>query len=507
MAFNSLGFLAFFAAVCAALALTNIPAAKRALGDKLFGARHVLLIAANYVFYASWNWKCCFLLLALTVIAYVSAANCRRSRFALHAGVVLPLVILGVFKYFNFFVGSFCELFGLAEPGALKLLLPVGISFYTFQTLSYIIDVHRGKVEAERSPIKLALYISFFPQLVSGPIVKAGEFLPQLCEDRNVSLVNLEKGVQIFLFGLFKKVVIADNIAVFVNAVYSNPVQFGGGTVLLAVVGYSIQLYCDFSGYSDMAVGCARGLGYELPRNFNMPYLSRSVKEFWKRWHISLSTWLMEYLYIPLGGNRKGKVRNYVNLMLTMVIGGLWHGAAWTFVVWGALHGLALCAHRLWSAWRAKSGTVGESRVYTALSILLTFCFVSFCWVFFRADSFGTAMQILTAVFTWQRGMTHISSWTLFGVIVTAAAMAIACIRSRKLGQSRRGTIRLSVSAAYGGWRCSSPPSGSRSCLPTRARLRLSTHSSEFETALQNAAPSFIYDWNKAAVLVICLYG
>ena len=451
MAFNSLGFLAFFAAVCAALALTNIPAAKRALGDKLFGARHVLLIAANYAFYASWNWKCCFLLLALTVIAYVSAANCRRSRFALHAGVVLPLVILGVFKYFNFFVGSFCELFGLAEPGALKLLLPVGISFYTFQTLSYIIDVHRGKVEAERSPIKLALYISFFPQLVSGPIVKAGEFLPQLCEDRNVSLVNLEKGVQIFLFGLFKKVVIADNIAVFVNAVYSNPVQFGGGTVLLAVVGYSIQLYCDFSGYSDMAVGCARGLGYELPRNFNMPYLSRSVKEFWKRWHISLSTWLMEYLYIPLGGNRKGKVRNYVNLMLTMVIGGLWHGAAWTFVVWGALHGLALCAHRLWSAWRAKSGTVGESRVYTALSILLTFCFVSFCWVFFRADSFGTAMQILTAVFTWQRGMTHISSWTLFGVLVTAAAMTIACIRSRKLGTKPEGYYPLvSLSSVWG---------------------------------------------------------
>ena len=281
MAFNSLGFLAFFAAVCALLALTNISAVKRALGDRLLSARHVLLIAANYVFYASWNWKCCFLLLALTVIAYVSAANCRRSRFALHAGVVLPLVILGVFKYFNFFVGSFCELFGLAEPGALKLLLPVGISFYTFQTLSYIIDVHRGKVEAERNPMKLALYISFFPQLVSGPIVKAGEFLPQLREDRNVSIANLEAGVQIFLFGLFKKLVIADNIAVFVNAVYANPAQFGGGTVLLAVVGYSLQLYCDFSGYSDMAVGCARGLGYELPRNFNMPYLSRSVKEFW----------------------------------------------------------------------------------------------------------------------------------------------------------------------------------------------------------------------------------
>ena len=402
MAFNSLGFLVFFAAVCAALSLTNIPAVKRALGDKLFGARHVLLIAANYAFYVSWNWKCCFLLLALTVIAYVSAANCRRSRFALHAGVVLPLVILGVFKYFNFFVGSFCELFGLAEPGALKLLLPVGISFYTFQTLSYIIDVHRGKVEAERSPIKLALYISFFPQLVSGPIVKAGEFLPQLCEDRNVSLVNLEKGVQIFLFGLFKKVVIADNIAVFVNAVYSNPVQFGGGTVLLAVVGYSIQLYCDFSGYSDMAVGCARGLGYELPRNFNMPYLSRSVKEFWKRWHISLSTWLMEYLYIPLGGNRKGRFRTYVNLVVTMLLGGLWHGAAPRFVLWGGFHGLLLALHKFLMRLfpRMKATGADMKRGWRIAGIFVTFHLVCLGWIFFRARDVGTGADILEQVFT-----------------------------------------------------------------------------------------------------------
>ena len=439
MAFNSLGFLAFFAVVCAGLALTNISAVKRALGSKLFGARHVLLIAANYVFYASWNWKCCFLLLALTVIAYVSAVNCRRSRLALYAGIVLPLLILGMFKYYNFFVGSFCALFGIANPGTLTLLLPVGISFYTFQVLSYIIDVHREKIEAEKNPVKLALYISFFPQIVSGPIVKAGEFLPQLYEDRNISIANLEKGVQIFLFGLFKKVVIADNISVFANAVYANPAQFGGGTVLLAVVGYAIQLYCDFSGYSDMAVGCACSLGYDLPKNFDLPFISRSIKEFWKRWHMSLSTWLMEYVYISLGGNRKGKVRTYVNLMLTMVIGGLWHGAAWTYVAWGAIQGLALCAHRLWSAWRAKSGKVGESRLYTALSILLTFLFFCFSLVFFRADSFATATKILTAIFTWQRGMTHISSWTIFGILVTVAAMAAACIRSRKLGTKPEG--------------------------------------------------------------------
>ena len=362
--------------------------------------RKYFLLAASYYFYMCWKPEFIVLILYSTAVDYFCALGMERraeqKKLFLAVSLTMNLGLLFFFKYFNFFVGSFCELFGLAEPGALKLLLPVGISFYTFQTLSYIIDVHRGKVEAERSPIKLALYISFFPQLVSGPIVKAGEFLPQLCEDRNVSLVNLEKGVQIFLFGLFKKVVIADNIAVFVNAVYSNPVQFGGGTVLLAVVGYSIQLYCDFSGYSDMAVGCARGLGYELPRNFNMPYLSRSVKEFWKRWHISLSTWLMEYLYIPLGGNRKGKVRNYVNLMLTMVIGGLWHGAGWLFLLWGLMHGAASVLYRIFR--KPYDG------LHPALQWMINFGFIVVAWVFFRATSLADALAIVKAMLTMNFG-------------------------------------------------------------------------------------------------------
>lgn len=434
MAFNSLSFLVFFVIVAAAMALTNTAAVKRLLGGRLIGSRHVLLLLASYVFYGWWNWKCCLLMLMLTAVAFFSSQSCRKSRFALCAGVIFPLLVLGVFKYFNFFVESFCELFGIIRRGSLNIILPVGISFYTFQALSYIIDVHRGRIEAERSFVKVALYIAFFPQLVAGPIVKAEDFIPQLYEDRSISPANLEKGVQYFAFGLFKKIVLADNISFFVDAVFLNPIEFSGLTVLLAVLGYSIQIYCDFSGYSDMAVGCARCLGYDLPRNFNMPYISRSIRETWRRWHISLSTWLTEYLYLPLGGSRKGKARTYINLFLTMLIGGLWHGAAWTFVAWGALQGAGLCAERAWRELRPGRDRTGKSLPGIALSILTAYMYFVFCLVFFRSDSFATAICILKAIFTWQSGVTHISSWAVFGLAVTAIATAIACIRSKKLG-------------------------------------------------------------------------
>ena len=328
-----------------------------------------------------------------------------------------------------------------------EILLPVGISFYTFQSLSYTIDVYRGKIEAERSFADVALYIAFFPQLVAGPIVKAGDFIPQLHEDRNISLKGLEEGVQIFVFGLFKKLVIADNIALLVDAVYANPAEFHALTVVLAVAAYSMQIYCDFSGYSDMAVGCARVLGYELCRNFNLPYLSKNVTEFWKRWHISLSTWLQEYLYIPLGGNRKGTVRTYVNLMLTMLIGGLWHGAAWTFIIWGGVHGLALVVHKLWIKQRKGSS---DSAFGTACSILLTFVFVSLALVFFRAGSFKTAFLVFRAIFTWQSGVVFISSWAVFGIAVIMLAQAAAIIKSEREQRTWDGyypTVRLDTFA------------------------------------------------------------
>lgn len=402
--------------------------------------RHSILLVASYVFYGWWNWKCCFLMLGLTAVAYLCARayEADGKKLWVSLGVALPLVILGIFKYFNFFVDSFCGLFGIERAGSLSILLPVGISFYTFQSLSYTIDVYRGRIAAEKSFKNVALYIAFFPQLVAGPIVKAGEYIPQLYQDRNISLDDLQQGLQYFALGLFKKIVIADNIAGFVDVVYQNPAEFHALTVLLAIAAYSIQIYCDFSGYSDMALGCAKCLGYDLARNFNLPYVSRNVTEFWKRWHISLSTWLMEYLYIPLGGNRKGRARRYINLMLTMLIGGLWHGAAWTFVAWGGLHGLALCVHKLFME-RRRGRDKKENVLVSALSVLGTFCFVSLCWVFFRAGDFGTAMKIFTAVFTWQQGLIHPSSWAILGLGCVTLATLAAYIRSKKMGTAVDG--------------------------------------------------------------------
>ena len=435
MVFNSLPFVIFFAIVCGLMALTNLNRIQALLPWPVNSLRHVILLLASYVFYGWWNWKCCFLMLGLTVVAYVCAAAYEKDgkKLWVTLGVVMPLVILGIFKYFNFFVDSFCALFGIARAGSLNILLPVGISFYTFQSLSYTIDVYRGKIPAEKSFVNVALYIAFFPQLVAGPIVKAGEYIPQLYEDRNISLDNLQQGVQAFALGLFKKVVIADNISVFVDAVYDTPAAFHAVTVLLAVAAYSIQIYCDFSGYSDMAVGCAKCLGYDLPRNFNLPYISKNVTEFWKRWHISLSTWLMEYVYFPLGGNRKGTARRYLNLLLTMLIGGLWHGAAWTYVTWGGLHGLALCVHKVFL--KATQGREKRDKLLVnSLCVLGTFSYVSFCLVFFRSGTFATALAVFKAIFTWQQGVILLSSWAILGLGCVALATLVAALRSRKLG-------------------------------------------------------------------------
>ena len=449
MVFSSLSFAVFFTVICILMALTNTKAVKALAKGRLRRLRHMILLLASYFFYGYWNWKCCFLMLGLTAVSFLCARGCggKRRGLCIKIGVIIPIFILGIFKYYNFFVDSFCAVFGIQRLGMLKILLPVGISFYTFQSLSYTIDVYRGKIAPERSFADVALYIAFFPQLVAGPIVKAGDFIPQLHEDRNISLKGLEEGVQIFVFGLFKKLVIADNIALLVDAVYANPAEFHALTVVLAVAAYSMQIYCDFSGYSDMAVGCARVLGYELCRNFNLPYLSKNVTEFWKRWHISLSTWLQEYVYIPLGGNRKGTVRTYVNLMLTMLIGGLWHGAAWTFIIWGGLHGLALVVHKLWMKQRKEAS---HSRFGTACSILLTFVFVSLAWVFFRAGSFKTAFLVFKAIFTWQSGVVFISSWAVFGIAVIALAQAAAVIKSEREHRAWEGyypTVRLDTFA------------------------------------------------------------
>ena len=432
MTFNSITFLVFFSIVFFLLLIINIDF--KIKKEKVIQIRHIILLAASYVFYGWWNWKCAFLMLALTAISYWSSLKVDKTnnKFYLSIGIIFPLVILGIFKYYNFFVDSFCYMIGISKIGGLNIILPVGVSFYTFQSMSYTIDVYRKHINCEKSFIKLALYIAFFPQLVAGPIVKAKEFIYQLYEDRNISWTNVKEGIQIFVFGLFKKIVIADNISVCVDAVFSMPQKYHAVSIIMAVIGYSVQIYCDFSGYSDMAIGSAKMLGYDLTRNFNMPYIAKNISVFWKRWHISLSTWLQEYLYISLGGNRKGQVRTYVNLFLTMLIGGLWHGASWTFVVWGAFHGLALCIHKIWMKLTRHDKNYKGTRVGNFCSIILTYVFVCFCWIFFRAENFQIAKNIILGIVTWQDGMLYVSSWTIFGIVCVLVSTIIACIRSYK---------------------------------------------------------------------------
>ena len=433
MLFNSLAFLVFFIVVCVLMALTNLPVFAAMPREKRLRLRHILLLLASYVFYGWWDWRFCFLMLALTLVAHVCALqmDTPRHKAALVIGVVVPLLVLGIFKYYNFFVDSFCAAFGLIRAGTLRIILPVGISFYTFQSLSYTIDVYRGKLKAERSFLRLALYIAFFPQLVAGPIVKAGDFLPQLREERNISLKNLEPGLQVMLFGLFKKIVIADNIASFVDAVHQAPAAYSAGTLMLCTYAYFVQLYCDFSGYSDMAVGCARCLGYDLPRNFNVPFLSPNVNEFWKRWHISLSAWLTEYLYFPLGGSRKGEARTCLNILINMTVCGLWHGSAWTFVFWGFLSGVSQCLYRLTTPIRKK---LPKHPLLTALNIFLTFTFICFTAVIFRASDIGTAFRIIGYIFTGHHGIRFVSFWGLFGLALVWGAHIVALVRSKRLG-------------------------------------------------------------------------
>lgn len=447
MTFASVEFLCFFPAVIVLLLILQrlLPLTEQVRQT----ASQLVLLIASYIFYGWWDARFCTLLMGITLIAFCSArrrdeAHPAAGRAALVVGVGTPLLVLGIFKYYDFFVESFCQAFHINNGAALSLILPVGISFYTFQSLSYTIDVYNGKIEKEGSFLKFALYISFFPQLVAGPIVKAADFLPQLSQQRRITLRRVEEGVQIFAFGMFKKLVLADNLSLFVDEVFRTPDIYHSGTVLLAIVSYGIQIYMDFSGYSDMAIGCARCLGYDLNKNFDLPYLSRNVSEFWKRWHISLSSWLQQYLYIPLGGNRKGTARTYVNLMATMLLGGLWHGASWTFVIWGGLHGAALCIHKCFL--RLTGGQKGrspETKAHSSgiaawCSVLLTDVFVLFCWIFFRAESMGQAFQVIRQLTGFRDGVVHIYSWSIAAILLVAAAAVAAVIRSRR---RREGTV------------------------------------------------------------------
>jgi alginate O-acetyltransferase complex protein AlgI len=393
MIFTELRFLGFFLVVFALH-----------WGISSLRGRHLILLAASYVFYGAWDIRFLGLIILSTAVDF--AAGCvlahysepRKRRLALACSIVLNLGLLGVFKYYNFFAESFAT--RLRSHGfeaghvTLNIVLPVGISFYTFQSISYIVDVYRQTLQPTKNPITYALFVAFFPQLVAGPIVRASDFLPQLAEPRRLDLVAWRPLLLLFLSGYIKKAVVSDNFAPYVDAFFAQPATFDTAAHWLGVLAYAAQIYCDFSGYSDMAIATAGLLGYHLCQNFNSPYLAGSPRDFWRRWHMSLSTWLRDYLYIPLGGNRGSPRRASLNLLATMLLGGLWHGAAWTFVFWGALHGLALMVDRLWRQFfPLRSGELAPPR--RMLGWLVTMLVVLVGWVFFRAADFPTALSVI----------------------------------------------------------------------------------------------------------------
>jgi len=370
-------------------------------------ARLVVLLAAGLYFYASWSRGLAALIVTTSALDYLFArgieasASPRARKALLGLSLGMNLGLLATFKYADFFLASAAAgLRGLglvSSPPALGLAVPLGMSFYTFEAVSYAADVYRGRCRAERGLGRFLLFITFFPHMIAGPIVRARDFLPQLARPKRWDWMRARLGVELIVLGAFKKLAVADRMAPAADPVFADPAAYGTHAAWLATLAYSVQIYCDFSGYSDIALGCAHLLGYKLAPNFAMPYSSANVGEFWRRWHISLSSWLRDYVYIPLGGNRRGRAVAYRNLLVTMTLGGLWHGASWTFVAWGVAHGLLLAGHRAFAGFcRARPGLDGALRSApgTALRVGLTFLAVSLCWVMFRTSSFGAAVLV-----------------------------------------------------------------------------------------------------------------
>ena len=371
--------------------------------------RKYFLIAVSYFFYAYWDWRFAFLLFAVSAnsyfFGYLIAKNKfqKKKKLLMILSISISLVVLSIFKYYGFFTLSFMNLMSSLNLNTklplLEIILPVGISFFTFQAISYVVDVYRKKIPACQNISDVLLYVSFFPQLVAGPIVRAEDFIPQLQSKPNINSIDAVKAFFLILSGLIKKMLIANYLStLIVDKVFENPSAYTAIDNLFAVYGYAIQIYCDFSAYSDIAIGVALLLGYNFKKNFNQPYRAFSIQDFWRRWHISLSTWLRDYLYIPLGGSKNGKLKTYRNLFLTMLLGGLWHGAAWQFIFWGALHGTGLMVER----YIYHKYNITTLRKITKIILgIFVFHFVSLGWIFFRASSFETALLLIQSIFSW----------------------------------------------------------------------------------------------------------
>jgi len=396
MLFNSIQFLYFFPIVLLLYFLSP------------YKWRWLILLISSYYFYMSWNIDYVFLILFTTIISYGSAIQIERSKtkkmkqFFLAFSLIASLGVLFFYKYFNFIGSSLNELFSFfsnpIQIPYLKLLLPVGISFYTFQTLSYTIDVYRGDIKTEKHFGIYALYVSFFPQLVAGPIERSTRLLPQFRVKHQLTLDNVIKGLKWIIFGFFMKLVIADRLSLYVDSVYNNVYQHSGMSFIIATFLFAFQIFGDFAGYSSMAIGIARIMGYDLMTNFKRPYFATSISDFWHRWHISLSTWFKDYFYIPMGGSRVGISRWYLNLFLTFLVSGLWHGANWTFVIWGALHGVYIVLENMFKLQVKKNQKISFfNRIFRTLFV---FILVDFAWIFFRANNVSDAFYIIRNIFS-----------------------------------------------------------------------------------------------------------
>jgi D-alanyl-lipoteichoic acid acyltransferase DltB (MBOAT superfamily) len=432
MLFNSLVFLGFITIVFLVYPRLRLR------------GQNVFLLVASYIFYGYWDWRFTFLLLISTVVDFwvgqrlYTTGNQKHRKLLLLVSIGVNLGILGFFKYFNFFADSFASVLTAigfeANMPVLRVILPVGISFYTFKTMTYTIDVYRGKLAPMENFFDYALFLSFFPQLLAGPIERASNLIPQISTPRQITRDKILTGLNLVLLGYFKKVAIADTLAPIVAKIFDAPEGMSSGQLWTGVYAYTFQIYGDFSGYTDIARGISRILGFESMENFNAPYLSRNITEFWRRWHISLSTWFRDYLYIPLGGSRVGRVRTYVNLIITMLLCGLWHGAAWTFVLWGLLHGLYLMGHRMFLRGnksiflrpRMVSGWVADF-----VKIFLTFNLVALAWVLFRSSSLESTLVYFERLFGFQQFAGFNASVLFAGSLMISLDVAQIWFRSQ----------------------------------------------------------------------------
>lgn len=405
MLFNSIGFVIFLPVVFLLYwFLTN----------KNLKLQNILLLLSSYFFYACWDWRFLFLLMFSTLLDYFTglkmqdANNQKRKRFWFWLSVAVNLGFLGIFKYYNFFAESFAETISYVglqvNPWTLKVILPVGISFYTFHGLSYVIDIYKGRIKAESNMVDYAVFVSFFPLLVAGPIERATHLLPQIKKRRTFDYTKAVDGLKQILWGLFKKIVIADNCAEFANQIFNNSADQSGSNLALGAVFFAFQIYGDFSGYSDIAIGTARLFGIDLLRNFAFPYFSRDIAEFWRRWHISLSSWFKDYLYIPLGGSKGGNWMRIRNTFIIFIVSGFWHGANWTFIVWGALNALFILPSIIMKTNRNNLETVAQGNLLPTVKeffqMTITFTLAVFAWIFFRAENITHALSYISGIFS-----------------------------------------------------------------------------------------------------------